>query len=67
MGVNKIIGRVNETIGQLDKAIQYKELKITTTTYADKFKQTSSAYDIKSKEKTPNTSENKEKARDSYA
>ena len=34
--------------------------------WAYKDKQTSSAYDIKGKEKTLSTSENKEKARDGY-
>ena len=34
--------------------------------YGDKYKQTSSAYDIKGEEKTSRTSEKKEKARDGY-
>ena len=42
------------------------EIISITTIHADKDKQTSSAYDIKVKEKTPSTSENKEKVRDGY-
>ena len=48
--------------------MKYKELESNnkTTMWVDKDKQTSSPFDIKVEEKTPRTSEKKEKAWDNY-
>ena len=47
-------------IGHINKAIQFEELESKKTTKCiDKDKQTLSAYDIKGKEKSSITSENK--------
>ena len=53
-------------IAHINAAIQYRELEINNkmTTSADKYKQTSSEYDIKGKEKTLIISEKKENAWD---
>ena len=50
---NETIGHSNKTIGHVNKAIQYVYLKIKnkTTICGDKYKKTSSAYDIKGKQK----------------
>ena len=58
-GFNKTIIHANKTIGHINKEIQFEEMErdIKTTTSVDKDKQTSNAYDIKGKEKTPSTSE----------
>ena len=52
---------INKKIGHVRKAIQSEELEINNkmTTCADKYKQTSSAYDIKGVENTSSTSEKK--------
>ena len=67
-GAKKTIVHVNETFGQINKAIQYKEFEINnkTTMYADKDKQNSSAFGIKVKENTSSTSEKREKSQDGY-
>ena len=59
---------VNETIGHVNKAIQYEESESNTkmTTYTDKYKQTSSAYGMKGKENTSNTSKKKENTQGGY-
>ena len=71
LGVNKKIGHINKTIGQVSKknghvneTLQYKvsEINNTTTMCADTDRQTSSAYDTKGEEKTSSNSESNEKA-----
>ena len=68
-GLNKIGGQFNKTIGCVKKLIQSKEFESINvmTIYADKDKQTLSAYDIKGKEKTMRKYKKKENARDGYA
>ena len=65
-GVNKKSWYVNKKIAHINSAIQYRELEINNkmTTCADKYKQTSSEYDIKGKEKTLIISEKEENAWD---
>ena len=52
-GVNKKVIHANKTIGHINKAIQFEEWERNnkTTTCVDKDRQTSSAYNIKGKEK----------------
>ena len=59
---------VNETIGNVNKAIQYDELERinVTNTCTDKYKQITRAYDIEDKENTSSTSKKKEKEHDVF-
>ena len=54
---------VNETIGNVNEAIQYDELERinVTNTCTDKYKQTSWAYDIVEKENTSSTTKKKKR------
>ena len=61
--ISKKIEHVNETSRHVNKALQYEELENNnnnkTTMFADKYKQTSSAYNINDEENTSSTSEKK--------
>ena len=56
LGFNKKIGHVNKSIIHINKTIQYEELESTNLTATrnkedNKYKETSSVYDIKGEEK----------------
>ena len=53
MGINKKIGQINRTIGHAKESMKFEESERNnkTTTCRDKYKQTSSAYDITGKKK----------------